>query len=352
MKKSIFLAVLASLSLVACTTPSDPTTDPTTNSTISEPTTSVEGPTTVSTQPSVSDPIVTDPTTSIDPTVPDVTEDPTTSVDPTVPDVTEDPTTPEIPNQPEIPEETEAGKIRLYFLAESWWYEMGEYSTAVYTDSILYPGEVMYLVEEIGTKAVFAYDVDLSATTEIGFVAVAKGEYLPTDSVSIIDVIMDTKTISIIDLGNNNLIALNEDEKDTSRSLSVFSDTYVPGQGEYERPEEPIEPTVDTFKVTFQNNWLWTDVKIYYWGSKSVTDEIWPGESMPLAEVTDTTYEYYTFELSTDIAGFIINGIKNDGSGYRDQTPDITPDDPNFFNENGYWSMLWADGNKVEFHAF
>ena len=701
MKKSVFLAVLASLSLVACTTPSDPTTAPTSNPTTSEPTTQTTTPST--TVPSVSEPTTSAPTAS----------DPTTSID----DPTSDPTTkPDVPSIPELPSEPEAGKTRLYFLAESWWYDSGENGTAIFTDSISYPGEVMYLVEEIGSKAVFAYDVDLNLTTEIGFVAFELGEYLPTNTISILDVVMDSKPISVSDLGNDNLVALNEDEADTTRSLYVFSDVYVPGQGEYvrpdkpiepdnptpvektriyfmdrdwwnyddaktsfyywnsstdsgeypfpgvtarkletietdmdtvvnvyyadinleaydsilfnrvagsniegalatntlkaqtadykiadmgennmivlthdefvfnsnvkcetklavyepgkwdygqfesgpvviepldevvtvyysnsawpsiyiyawndatgtsnaswpgelmtkdtetglwsyqfntefdklifnngeadganqktddlfllgysndkpywngsawaplpgsvpddsepitvyyknnswsqiyaytwndsgykvawpgelmtkdpetniwsynltsnytyiifnngsgsqtadislnghsedtpfydgsrwtaipgnetpepeqpEQPEIPVEPSGETFTVTFQNNWLWTDVKIYYWGSETVVDATWPGESMKQVDVGDDSYEYYSFELPTDVKGFIFNGIKNDGSNNRDQSPDITPENPNFFNENGYWCMFWNNKNEVQFNAF
>ena len=117
---------------------------------------------------------------------------------------------------------------------------------------------------------------------------------------------------------------------------------------EPENPDQPEEPTGDTFTVTFQNNWLWTDVKIYFWGSATTAAPTWPGVSMTKS-TNDGSYDYYTFTLPKDVTGFIFSGIKDDGSGTRDQSPDITSTNPNFLNSNGYWKMDWADGNKVVF---
>ncbi len=91
--------------------------------------------------------------------------------------------------------------------------------------------------------------------------------------------------------------------------------------------------------VYFQNNWLWTDVKVHYWGSSPSTE--WPGVSI---EKVDTYEEYdiYKAVLPAGTTGVIFNGIKNDGSGALDQTPDITN-----FADGDAFKMEWDNGNKA-----
>ena len=97
-----------------------------------------------------------------------------------------------------------------------------------------------------------------------------------------------------------------------------------------------VKPT-----VLFQNNWMWSDICIYYWGSDVETPE-WPGVSMYYYDYI-CTYDYYSYNLPAGVEGFIINGVKNDGSGERDQTPDITE---GWYNHICYY-MIWEDGNQV-----
>ena len=104
-------------------------------------------------------------------------------------------------------------------------------------------------------------------------------------------------------------------------------------------------PAEDDGKVTvyFQNNWLWTDVTCYYWGSATAENPTWPG--LPMTKVgTQDNLDVYTFDVPTDVTGLIFNGIKNDGSGKLDQTPDITDG----IIDGAGWKMLWNNGNKVE----
>ena len=96
----------------------------------------------------------------------------------------------------------------------------------------------------------------------------------------------------------------------------------------------------DTYTIFFQNNWLWTDVRCYYWGSWLECEER-PGEPMEYYG-NDGTYDIYSFVLSADVAGFVISGIKDDGSNTRDQTPDILA-----FSHGTCYYMTWADGNQV-----
>ena len=115
-------------------------------------------------------------------------------------------------------------------------------------------------------------------------------------------------------------------------ALSLIPVTAV-GGGE-------VEP--ETMTIYFQNNWLWTDVCLYYWYADGSFDTAWPGAAMEL-HGNDGTYDIYKLAVPTNITGMIINGIKNDGTGDRDQTPDI---------ESGWYDgicyyMLWSDGNTT-----
>ena len=110
--------------------------------------------------------------------------------------------------------------------------------------------------------------------------------------------------------------------------------------------DEPEEKT--TMTVYFQNNWLWTDVNAYYWGSTTNTNPGWPGVAMtkvenPVAGYSDNgTYEVYSVEVPLDAVGLIINGVKNDGSGNRDQTTNITS-----FCDGICYYMYWDNANKA-----
>ena len=322
MKKNLFLAVLASMLLASCAGPStsEPTSEPTSNPTTTAPTTApttqpTTNPTTKPTTAPTSAP-TSAPTTapSSDPTTKPSVEDPTTTT--TTPDVV----------IPEIPEEPEAGKTRIYFLAESWWHESNSYGTAVFTDSISYPGEAIYVFEEIEDKIVYAYDIDLTSTSTIGFVSYYLGDYIPTDSVSFLDIVMDTNTIETSTLEGDNLFALNEDEADISRSLFIFSDVYVPGQKDYERPERPEIPDdpaqVEKTRIYFMDRDWWNldDAKtsFYYWSTATDSGEYaWPGVTARKLETIETDMDtvvnvYYADIDTSKYDAIIFNRVKSD----------------------------------------
>ncbi len=100
----------------------------------------------------------------------------------------------------------------------------------------------------------------------------------------------------------------------------------------------------NTMTVYFQNNWKWSDVKIHVWNSSldSTSTTSWPGKSMTKAG-NDGTYDVYKCTIPTD-AYFIFNGLKDDGSGIRDQSPDIKSG----AKDGLCYYMTWSDGNKVE----
>lgn len=94
--------------------------------------------------------------------------------------------------------------------------------------------------------------------------------------------------------------------------------------------------------IYFQNNWLWSDVKLHFWGSEYENETEWPGASMTF-HGNDGTYDCYSLVIPTDVDGIIVNGIKDDGSGARDQTPNI---------ESGWYDgicyyMTWDNGNQT-----
>lgn len=105
---------------------------------------------------------------------------------------------------------------------------------------------------------------------------------------------------------------------------------------------QPAEAANDTTTIYFQNNWLWSDVKIYCWDSKDkALSSPWPGTTMTKVG-NDGLYDIYKYVVPANAAGIIVNGKKNDGTG-RDQTPDIKG---GWYDGIAY-SMLWNDGNKV-----
>ena len=98
--------------------------------------------------------------------------------------------------------------------------------------------------------------------------------------------------------------------------------------------------------VYFQNNWLWTDVRAYSFDAAGNYDVAWPGAAMTFVE-NDGTYDIYKFEVPATATTVIINGIKNDGSGNRDQTPNLTQ-----FPTGVCHNMMWNGGNSVGTFAY
>ncbi len=102
-------------------------------------------------------------------------------------------------------------------------------------------------------------------------------------------------------------------------------------------------PEGEGILVFFQNNWKWSNVSAYYWGSAA--DPTWPGNAMTLVGEVDGN-EVYAIRVPEGITGLVFNGVKDDGSGNLDQTPDITS---GLVNGAG-WKMDWNNGNlAVEF---
>lgn len=100
--------------------------------------------------------------------------------------------------------------------------------------------------------------------------------------------------------------------------------------------------------IYFQNNWLWTDVRCYCFSGENVVGEAFPGDSMTKVGTDADNYDVYSYVVPAGVTGVIISGIKNDGSGSRDQTPDITSG----ITEGAGWKMLWDGANNVESYTY
>ena len=97
--------------------------------------------------------------------------------------------------------------------------------------------------------------------------------------------------------------------------------------------------------VYFQNNWMWTNVSLYYWFDDGSYDTAaFPGSLMTL-DHNDGKYDIYRFDIPSNAKAFNINGIKNDGSGNMDQTPniDVSSASPDYF-----YYMNYNNGNEVK----
>ena len=137
-------------------------------------------------------------------------------------------------------------------------------------------------------------------------------------------------------------------EPSSSEPESSEPESSLPESSEPESSEpNPEEPNVLT--IYFQNNWMWSEVSAYVFDA-DITDgenwEIaWPGSALVKVGV-DNTYDMYVVEI--DLAqGYdtvIFNGVKNDGSGNRDQSPNI---DLSTVEEGTAFYMTWNDGNDV-----
>ncbi len=105
------------------------------------------------------------------------------------------------------------------------------------------------------------------------------------------------------------------------------------------------EEAEDDGKITvyFQNNWLWTEVSCHYFGSATEADTTWPGAAMTQVG-TQEEYQVYALDIPADVTGIVFTGVKNDGSGALDQSPDIKEG----IVDGAGWKMTWKDKNAVE----
>ena len=102
---------------------------------------------------------------------------------------------------------------------------------------------------------------------------------------------------------------------------------------------------VTTKVVYFENNWLWTDVKVYAYDSNNNYAKAWPGTTLTKINYnSNTTNETYLAVIDSKYTTIIFNGIKNDNSGDRDQSPNISLSTA---EEYTVYYMKWEGGNDV-----
>ena len=72
--------------------------------------------------------------------------------------------------------------------------------------------------------------------------------------------------------------------------------------------------------VYFQNNWKWSDVRVYYWDANKKANANWPGQTITKIG-TENGHDLYMVKVPAGTVGVIFNGNDN---GQRKQTNDIT----------------------------
>ena len=98
--------------------------------------------------------------------------------------------------------------------------------------------------------------------------------------------------------------------------------------------------TTSTKTVYFENNWNWSDPKIYYWGSDTGFNPSWSGISLTeTVGTTDAGYTIYKTEVPSDIDGMLFNGTGGYGFEQSEDVTDI---------KDGYaYYMTYTDNKKI-----
>ncbi len=272
------------------------------------------------------------PATTQAPTDAPATEAPATTAAPTEAPATEAPATTQAPTEaPVVPE-----YITIYFTNNWGWTDVRVHTWgSAFEADTNWPGKTMDLVEtnEFG-QDIYTAQIPADATTVVFTGTNGSGG-------------LDQSSNTVVKDGYGYYMEWTEE-----LGSHAVEYEYVPTPVPTEAPattqaptEAPTDAPVDVEIITvfFQNNWYWSDVKIHIWGS-SIADfnTEWPGTEMAYYD-NDGTYDYYSFNIPADVEGFQINGIKNDDSGNRDQTPDIKE---GFYDSICYY-MMWSDGNQV-----
>ena len=132
-----------------------------------------------------------------------------------------------------------------------------------------------------------------------------------------------------------------------NKTYSVVK-TPVPGAEGDDTTDTPVTEG-ETVTVYFRNNWLWTEVVVYYWvvGGESEVNNSWPGTLMTFA-ANDGKYDVYSAVVPANATGIIFSGIKDDGSGERNQSPKIMEG----IVDGAGWEMFWNGENFVNPYEF
>ena len=105
-----------------------------------------------------------------------------------------------------------------------------------------------------------------------------------------------------------------------------------------------------TKTIYFKNEWVWSDVRIYYWytTSSGTVNNTMPGTKMTKVD-NDGTYDYYTYEVPEYLTGIIIldaSQVAKDGSIAADKkTPDILLKD---IEDNEMFYMFYNSSATIQ----
>ena len=189
-----------------------------------------------------------------------------------------------------------------------------------------------------------------------------------------------TYEVKVVKNGSNWIADSNSEQKDQNHVFTVdalsnvtvkfdsaknsYSVVATPVEGDDngesgETPENPGEtpddpengedtPVVDgeTITVYFRNNWLWSNVSLHFWAGEGddMIKNSWDGADSAMTFVkNDGVYDIYSMIIPANVSGIVIHGIKDNGSGESDQTPDIVDG----IVDGAGWEMYWIDGNTV-----
>lgn len=111
--------------------------------------------------------------------------------------------------------------------------------------------------------------------------------------------------------------------------------------GNTNTPTNPL-PEGEGTLVFFVNDWLWKDVKCYWWVDDN-NNNGWPGTAMVKVGTTETgngTRDVYAIRVPAGMVGIIFTGIDN---GNLTQSPDIKEG----ISEGAAWMMLWDGETKI-----
>ena len=127
-------------------------------------------------------------------------------------------------------------------------------------------------------------------------------------------------------------------------AANITGDITITAEGVEEETES------STITVYFRNDWLWTDVCVYYWDANG--NNSWPGQTMTKVDTVATSdgeRDVYSATIPANVTGIIFNGIKNDDSSSRDQTPNI---EDAIADGNAYYIYWDGTNNKNAYSTF
>ncbi len=149
-----------------------------------------------------------------------------------------------------------------------------------------------------------------------------------------------------IDGEKNTVNNENKDTYQTGYAAIKFDQLYGGGQGVYGKADhDGVTTTVltDTKTIYFQNNWNWTNLKIYYWYENGADEWTTVVNGISLTGMSDTKvggYDLYKFEIPAYVAGYQIEGYDSTTKTTHKTEKVLAK---NIIDGNIYW-FVYANG--------